>query len=121
MRKIAIWGVLALMALALAAVPAFAGNPHFIKNATSATQSGNTLTVVFKEAGLAAGSVETVTASAPATTTYACVNGGGQIPNAANKQTSTTTVSKSGTFQADKNGNIVGSLTLTAPGPEQNS
>jgi hypothetical protein len=123
MRKIGIIAVLSLMALALAAVPALAanGNAHFIKNATSVTQSGNNLTATFKEAGLAAGSVETITLSATATTTYACVNGGGQIPDAANKQTTSTTVSTSGQFTADQNGNVVGSLTLTPPGPETNT
>jgi hypothetical protein len=123
LRKFGIIAVLSLMAVAFAAVPALAaqGNAHFIKNATGFTQSGTTLTVFFKESGLAAGSVETVQASATATTTYACVNNGGQIPDAANKQTTSTTVSKSGTFTADQNGNIVGSLTLAAPGPEENT
>ena len=122
MRKIGIIAVLSLMALALAAVPALAaGNGHFIKNATTATQSGTSVTVNFKEAGLAAGATETITASATATTTYACQTNAGTYPNAANKQTTSTNVSQSGTFTADQNGNLVGSLTLTAPGPEQNT
>src|SRR4051812_3023515 len=92
------------------AAPSFAasGNPHFIKNATSASLSGSTLNLTFKEAGLASGAVETVTASATAATTYECVNGGGNNPAASNKRSFTTTVTKSGTFTADKNGNIVG-------------
>lgn len=69
----------------------------------------------FKEAGLAAGSVETVTASATGTATYECVNNGGNVPTS--KETVTTTVTKSGTFTADQNGNIVGTLTLMPPGP----
>jgi hypothetical protein len=120
MRKLGIIAVLSLMALALAAVPAWAA-PHFIKNATSVTQQGNNLVVTFKEAGLAAGSTETITLSATATTTYACVNNGGQIPDAANKQTTATTATASGEFTADQNGNIVGSLTLTPPGPGTNT
>jgi len=110
------------MGLALAAGPAFAakGNPHFIKNATSATQSGTTVTVAFKESGLAAGTIETVTASATATTTYACQTNAGTYPNAANKQTTTSLVSTSGEFPVDQNGNISGTLTLSAPTAAQN-
>lgn len=112
---------LALMAgaISFSATGAFAanGNAHFIKSATYAQRSGNNLTVTFKEAGLAAGSVETVVASATGTATYECINGGGNHPQAANKETVSTTVTKSGTFTADKNGNIVGSLTIAPPGP----
>jgi hypothetical protein len=115
MRKIGIIAVVSLMALALAAVPAFVGSPHFIKNATGATLSGSNLVVKFKEAGLASGSVETVTSSATATTTYECVNGGGKNPSASNKTTTVTDVSKTGTFTADKNGNLVGTQTLSPP------
>jgi hypothetical protein len=115
MRKIGIIAVLSLMALAIAAVPALAGNAHFIKNATTATRSGNDLVVNFKETGLASGSVETITVSANATTTYSCVNGGNNIPSDAKKTKSTTPVSESGTFSADKNGNVSGSLTLSPP------
>jgi type II secretory pathway pseudopilin PulG len=115
MRKIGIIAVLSLMALALAAVPAFAGSPHFIKNATKATLSGSTLNVSFKEAGLPSGSTETVTVSADALTTYECVNGGGRNPSASNKTTTQSEVSNSGEFTADKNGNIVGTLSLSPP------
>src|SRR3954452_9605140 len=79
------------------------GSPHFIKNATSATLSGSTLNVTFKEAGLSSGAVETVSVSATATTVYECVNGGGKNPAASNKKSFTTTVAKTGNFTADKN------------------
>ena len=117
MRKIAIWGVLALMALALAAVPALAGNPHFIKSATNASVVNNNLVVNFKEAGLASGSVETVQVSATGTATYQCFNNGGNHPRAANKETVSADLVNSGTFTADRSGNIVGSLSLAPPGP----
>ncbi len=103
----------------LASAASAGGNPHFIKNATGASLSGANLTVSFKEAGLASGAVETVTVSATATTTYECVNNGGKNPSASNKTTTVTDVSASGTFTADKNGNIVGSLTLTPPTAQQ--
>lgn len=102
----------AATALATSGAMAASGSPHFIKNATSASLSGANLVCKFKEAGLASGSVETVACSATQSITYECVNGGGKNPSASNKKTFATTVSKSGTFTADKNGNIVGSLTL---------
>jgi hypothetical protein len=115
MRKIGIIAVLSLMALALAAVPALAGNAHFIKNATTATRSGNDLVVNFKETGLESGSVEPVTVSANATTTYSCVNGGSNIPSDRKKTRTTSPVSESGAFTADRSGNIKGTLTLSPP------
>lgn len=98
---------------------AASGNGHFIKNATSASLSGANLVTTFKEAGLAAGSVETITSSATATTTYECVNGGGNNPSASNKTTTMSPVSQSGQFTADKNGNVVGSQTLSPPTAQQ--
>jgi hypothetical protein len=56
--------------------------------------------------------VETVTCSATQTITYECVNNGGSNPAASNKKTFVTTASRTGNFTADRNGNIVGSLTL---------
>jgi hypothetical protein len=113
-RAVAVAAVGGLIAGASAA-PAFAGNAHFIKNATSASLSGANLVANFKEAGLQSGSVETVTLNATATTIYECVNGGGHNPSASNKTTTATAVSKSGSFTADRNGNINGSLTLSPP------
>src|SRR5215212_2750558 len=120
-RKIGIIAVLSLMALALAAVPALAatGNAHFIKNATTATRSGNDMVVNFKETGLASGSVETVTVSADANTTYSCVNNGTNIPSDKKKTKTRTPASESGAFTADKSGNIQDSLTLSPPTAEE--
>jgi hypothetical protein len=107
--------VLAMALLALGSTAAFAasGHAHFIKNATGGTLNGSALTCTFKEAGLAAGSVETVTCGATEVVTYECVNGGGKNPSASNKTSITRNVSQSGQFTADRNGNLVGSLTLT--------
>ena len=88
------------------------GSPHFIKNLSGASLSGRNLVCKFKEAGLQSGSVETITCSATEAITYECVNGGGKNPSASNKHTFSTTVSKTGQFTADKNGNVVGSLSL---------
>src|SRR2546423_9952163 len=113
MRKITAVLVSAIAVLAVSAPSAFAGNAHFIKNASSASLSGSSLTCKFKEAGLESGSVETVTCNATESVTYECVNGGGKNPSASNKHTFVTHASKSGQFNADRNGNIVGSLTLS--------
>jgi hypothetical protein len=102
----------AATAFAVSVPAATAGNAHFIKNATGASLSGADLVCKFKEAGLESGSVETVTCSATETIVYECVNGGGKNPSASNKKTFVTTASQSGNFTADRNGNIVGSLTL---------
>jgi hypothetical protein len=92
------------------------GNPHFIKNATSASLSGSSLVVSFKETGLPSGASELVTASADFSGTYQCINKAGHNPSDI-KKTTGGTVYASGTFTADKNGNITGSLTLTPADP----
>jgi hypothetical protein len=91
------------------------GSPHFIRNATSCTEQGLTLVCSFKETGLASGSVETITVSVFATRDDSCVNGGENIPSDPKKTTTAQQVTVSGQFSADKNGNIVGSLTVSLP------
>jgi hypothetical protein len=113
MRSALVVVALSALTTVIGAAPAFAGNAHFIKNATSASLSGSTLNASFKEAGLESGSVETVTLSATESVTYECVNNGGKNPSASNKHTFLTTGSVSGQFSADRNGNIVGSLSLS--------
>lgn len=102
-------------ATAISAAPAFAGNAHFIAAHTTASASGTDLLVKFKEAGLESGSVETVQASAHLDATYQCVNKGNHNPNDPKKTTVSADVSESGQFTAGKNGNLVGSLSLSAP------
>jgi hypothetical protein len=111
--------MLLLCAFAVLALPvaASAGSAHFIKSQTSASQNGNNLVCSFKEAGLSAGSTETITCSANATATYECINGGNKHPQATNKETVNSAVSGSGSFTADQNGNITGSVSSGPPGP----
>ena len=113
MRKTLACMSAAIVAALVVAAPASAGNAHFIKSATSASLSGANLVCKFKEAGLQSGSVETITCSATQSITYECVNNGGKNPAASNKKTFATTVSRTGQFSADRNGNVVGSLTLS--------
>jgi hypothetical protein len=54
--------------------------------------------------------------TAPFNAVYVCVNGGGNVPSAANKTVLTGTLSTSATFPAAKNGRATGSL-LTGPLP----
>jgi hypothetical protein len=80
--------LLTLIRAALAVPAAFAGgSPHFINNATKSSLSGITLIGTFEEAGLSAGSIETITCSATESVTHECVNGGGKNPSASNKTT----------------------------------
>ncbi|MGH2755854.1 MAG: hypothetical protein ACRDLB_15670 [Actinomycetota bacterium] len=104
----------ASLALLLLAQPAFAANPHFIGTPT-ATQSGSTLTVKFKAAGL--GNVPTAdfTVTGEAVVFSRCYTKSNNKPQAANKQ-ETAALSTSGSFPV-RNGQTTGTLTLTAPAP----
>jgi hypothetical protein len=87
------------------AVPAYAGSPHFINNAMTASVSGNTVTVSGKEAGLGDEAQIHVVLSA----TASCINPGDHHPKAANK----TSVSAAGDFPV-QNGRADFTLSATA-------
>jgi hypothetical protein len=95
-------------------MPAQAVSPHFI-TANATLNANGTLTATFKEAGLGTNQSINYTLSADATATYVCVNKGGANPSAQNKTTVAGPVSASGTFSSGKNGNVVGSLTVSPP------
>jgi len=98
--------ILAAAALAVMALPvAHAGSPHFVDDQTVATTDGATLTVVFKEAGLGDEAQVHLVLTADA----ACVNPGGNKPQAVNK----TSVTAEGTFPV-QNGRAEGELEATA-------
>ncbi len=111
MRKVASLAVIAVLAVGLFAEAALAANPHFVR--ASATRVGDSLVVSFKEAGLGNNQTVTIQASADFTRTDSCVNKGGKVPSDPKKTVTQGTTSRSGSFTSDKNGNIVGSLTLT--------
>ena len=90
-----------------------ADSPHFINASASCT--GDSLKVSFKEAGLGSNPV-TITLSATGTATYQCFNNGGNHPKAGNKTTVSASLSVSGVFYP-KNGQVTNSLSLTPPGP----
>jgi hypothetical protein len=93
------------LALSAVAVPALAGSPHFVDDKVTFTVDGDTVTVVFKEAGLGDEPQVHVVLSGEA----ACVNPGGNKPQAANKES----FSAAGDFPV-QNGRTEGSLSVTA-------
>jgi hypothetical protein len=104
MRKL-VAAVSVLAVAAIVAPAAWAGSPHFINSAFTLSQSGNTLTVSGKEAGLGDESQIHVVLSA----TALCINNGGHHPKAVNK----TSVSAQGTFPV-QNGKADFTLSVTA-------
>ena len=118
MRKLGIIAVVSLMALAIAAVPALAANPHFqAKNTNvSGPNANGNLTVSFRISGLGndINSVRITLSSDPATALYACRNNGGNFPSDPKKQTRSIAVSDSDTFPVH-NGSASGSLTISPP------
>jgi hypothetical protein len=102
-RYVLATAVLVALFMVAASEVAFAGSPHFVE--VTATQSGNTLTVSGKEAGLGNESQVHIVVNA----TAECINGGGKHPKAVNKES----VSAAGDFPV-QNGKANFSLTLTA-------
>jgi hypothetical protein len=87
---------------------ALADAPQF-HAASSSVNSSGALVVSFDERGLGNNNID-YTLTADATAVYACINGGGNHPQAANKETRSAQVSAGGSFEA-KNGRVVASLT----------
>ena len=103
MRRIMFALVLVLTTAAVSALPALAGNPHFVT--LTITRSGNTLTLTGKEAGL--GDEQQVSIEFDASAS--CINPGSNHPKADNKESVSTT----GTFPV-QNGKADFTLNLTA-------
>ena len=113
MRKLIGFGVAALAAVSMAGV-AEAANPHFIRADADLDNAGN-LDASFKMAGLGDNETITVTLSADASATYACKNNGNNFPADPKKQSVAGPVSSSGDFTSGKNGQINGTLSVSAP------
>lgn len=95
-------------ALLMITNPAGADAPKF-HSATASVNNSGALVVSFDERGLGNDNIDyTLTANGSAT--YACINGGGNHPQAANKETFNAEVSAAGSFES-KNGRVVASLT----------
>jgi len=98
----AIAALLAFAAVALADAPKFHA-------ASSSVNNAGALVVSFDERGLGNENIDYLL-TADATATYACINRGGNHPQAANKETFNADVSAAGSFEP-KNGRVVASLT----------
>jgi hypothetical protein len=94
------------------ATPASADTGHF-HSATSAVVDSGALSVTFDERGLGTADV-TYQLTADATAVYACINGGGNHPQAANKETVNAEVSAGGSF-TPINGRVVAELQAGPP------
>ncbi|HWR35756.1 MAG TPA: hypothetical protein VN622_07825 [Clostridia bacterium] len=108
--------VAALGLLLGTAIAMLAASAHFIR--VESGLSGANVVITFKEAGL--GDDETILyqGSAIATATYQCFTKSGNTPEAANKTGPGTVQSPPTPFNSGKNGSIVGSVTLSPPGPD---
>jgi hypothetical protein len=98
---------LALMASSVLAAPPQTSGAHFM-SASGSVDANGALVVSFDEAGVGTSSID-YTLTADATATYACINGGGNHPKAANKETHAGDVSGGGTFEP-KHGRVTGSV-----------
>ena len=117
-RLLATAAIAGAVMVGASALPARAGvaNPHFA-SASAKQDANHNLVVSFHEAGLDGTYVVTMTLSANASAVWGCINGGGNHPQAANKETVNSAVSNTQNFPVDKNGNVVGSLSVSPPGP----
>jgi len=91
---------------------ALLANVHFVGTPVAVVNQDNTVTVSGKIAGLGANQSITIGVQVPVTFTVECRNPGGNI---APGQTHTGSLTGTGTFKSDKNGNVVFSVTTDAP------
>jgi len=75
------------------------------------------LLVEFQEVGLGSATSTSYVASASASATYACVNGGSNNPKASNKITVSGPESGSATFASDANGQVRAQIAMPPLGP----
>jgi hypothetical protein len=99
---------IALVAALAMASPASAVAAKF-HSATGSVNNSGALVVTFDERGLGEGNID-YTLTADSVAVYACINGGGNHPQAANKETVNGDVSAAGSFES-KNGRVQASLT----------
>ena len=105
--KSALITVVALVAALVMASPASAVAAKFHSVSASVCNSG-ALVVSFDERGLGNGNID-YTLAADSSAVYACINGGGNHPQAANKETVNGDVSAAGSFES-RNGRVQASL-----------
>jgi hypothetical protein len=112
LRRVIIVALAAFAAILAFAAPASAAAPKF-HSATSSVNNAGSLVVNFDERGLGNTNID-YTLAADATAVYACINGGGNHPQATNKETVNAEVTAAGSFEP-KNGRVVASLSAGPP------
>lgn len=111
MRRIALSLFAAVTMLGLSATTVLGtSGAHFFK-ATASINDAGALVVTFDEAGVGQQQVNYVL-SANASATYACINGGGNHPKAANKETFNGPISSPTTGFQPENGRVKGSISV---------
>jgi hypothetical protein len=103
--------VTGLLALGATTASATSGAHFFHKASTSSVNNAGALVVAWDEAGVGQDTVF-YTLAADASATYACINGGGNHPQAANKQTFNGPLSTPSTGFQPQNGRVQGSLSV---------
>jgi hypothetical protein len=120
--------ILMVCLLVLATTPGFATSGAHFFSATGSVNNAGALVVNFDEAGLGnfSGTVDYTLAVTEATATYACINGGGNHPQAANKEDTNGPLTSNGSFPPNKNGRVIAAITagplpssLTCPGGQK--
>lgn len=108
MRKTASGLLAGVAVLAIGIGPVAAANPHFLY--AYGNESGGTLTVDFKIAGLGNSELDTITLSGHVTADWRCVNKGakGQEPPGLIRTDEDVTVS--GEYRSDRNGSITATI-----------
>lgn len=104
-----------LIGFGVTMTPVMADSPHFVGQTDATINSVGELVVSWKEAGLGNNQLISYYAGADASGFYACINGGGQHPQATNKEAFEGPVSGSGTFSSGQNGQVTASLTISPP------
>jgi hypothetical protein len=104
--------ILAVIAASAFATAAFADAPKF-HSASSSIDNAGALVVTFDERGLGNENID-YTLTAEASAMYACINGGSNHPQAANKETVNAEVSAGASFEP-KNGRVQASLAAGPP------
>jgi hypothetical protein len=110
--RLIVVATVALVATMAFVAAAAADAPKF-HSATSSVNNAGALVASWDERGLGNTNID-YTLTADASAVYACINGGGKHPQAANKETVNAEVSATGSFEP-KNGRVQASLTAGPP------
>jgi hypothetical protein len=109
-KSLAVAGIAFLVALVMAN-PASAVAAKF-HSATGSVDNAGSLVVSFDERGLGTDNID-YSLTADATALYACINGGGKHPQAANKEAFEGQVSGGASFEP-KNGRVIADIAVEA-------